>query len=77
MWGTQYHIEKFEECTQHHLKVMDAHIKEKKAELFCDWQHSFEKTLSYKKPFFVNSDVIKNLDFDEVYVAPVFAKSGR
>lgn len=32
---------------------------------------------SYKKPFFVNSEEVKDLSFDQVYIAPVFAKSGR
>ena len=31
----------------------------------------------YKKPFFVNSNEVKDLTFEQIYIMPVFAKSGR
>ena len=31
----------------------------------------------YKKPFFVNSNEVRHLPFEQIYIMPVFAKSGR
>ena len=47
-------------------------------EIFYDWRMMFEKTLTYKKPFLVNSDVVREDDhYRDIYVAPVFSRSGR
>lgn len=37
-----------------------------------------EKVMTYKKPFFVNSDVVRDdEDYRNIYIAPVFSRSGR
>lgn len=57
--------------------MLEEHIKRKTAELFIDWQGAFERLFAYKKPFVVNSDVVQHLDYHDIYLAPIFAKSGR
>ena len=76
-WGSYYHIEEFDKCTKHHFTLMDAYIKERKLELYFDWKIALTNCFTYKKPFFVNSEAVKDLSFDEIYMSPVFAKSGR
>lgn len=53
-------------------------MKKREPEVFFDWQILFEKQLKYKKPFFINSDVAReNPNYRDIYVAPVFSRSGR
>ena len=53
-------------------------MKKLEPEVFSNWQALFEKNLHYKKPFFINSDVVRDYNnYREIYIAPVFAKSGR
>ena len=77
MWGTQYHIEKFEHCTEHHFKEMDKYIENTSMDKFFDWETALEHAFSYKKPFFVHSDIVRRMSFKDIYIAPVYAKSGR
>lgn len=57
LWGSSNHIEKFEECTEHHFGLLEEYLKKKTKDLFVDWQASFERLFAYKKPFVINSDV--------------------
>lgn len=58
--------------------MIDEVLKKKEAEVFKDWRVLFEKQLKYKKPFFVNSDVVREMEnYRDIYIAPVFARSGR
>ena len=78
MFGQHSEIEKFEECQAYHLNVIDDMIKKREPKIFLDWRMNFEKTLAYKKPFFINSDAVRNMkNYRDIYVAPVFARSGR
>ena len=72
-------IENFEECTIYHIQLIEDMLKKREPEIFNDgWQALFEKQLKYKKPFLVNSDVVREFqNYREIYVAPVFARSGR
>lgn len=57
---------------------MDEARKKKEVEVFKDWRILFEKQLTYKKPFFINSGVVREMkDYRNIYVAPVFSRSGR
>ena len=35
--------------------------REKELEVFKDWRDKFEKQLKYKKPFLINSDVVRDM----------------
>ena len=56
---------------------MDQYIEDEMLNRFSEWQEALERTFMYKKPFFINSNEVKCKNFQEVYVMPVFAKSGR
>ena len=51
----------------------------KEPEVFKDWRTLFEKQLTYKKPFFINSELVRNFKngYHQIYILPVFARSGR
>jgi len=77
-WGSNFHITQFELCNSYHLHLLERSIRQKELFLFENWQDKFESTLSHKKPFFVNSEVIRNeADYRKIYIAPIFSKSGR
>lgn len=56
---------------------MDEYISDTRLDKFGEWHAALEKVFTYKKPFFVNSNEVKDLKFDQIYIMPVFAKSGR
>ena len=71
-------VDRFERCEMHHLVKIESIMARQEQNLFLDWREMFEKSMTYKKPFFVNSDVVRDDDdYREIYVAPIFARSGR
>lgn len=56
---------------------MDEYIESETQTRYSNWQQAMERVFMYKKPFFVNSNEVRNYPFDQIYVAPIFAKSGR
>ena len=70
-------VDNLEECMEGHFKQMNAYIKARKEWLYTDWKSQLEKTWQYKKPTLFNSEAVRELGIDEIYIAPVFVKSGR
>ena len=71
-------VEDFKYCEAHHLFEIEMQMVRREKEVFLFWQDMFERKIAYKKPFFVNSDCIRYSNaYREIYLAPVFAKSGR
>mmetsp|Transcript_37489 Transcript_37489/g.49291 ORF Transcript_37489/g.49291 Transcript_37489/m.49291 type:complete len:153 (+) Transcript_37489:1338-1796(+) len=79
MFGQGSEIDEFEKCEAHHLNQIEEEMATREKEVFFDWKVMFEKVLPYKKPFFVNSQYVRDMkkDYKEIYIAPVFARSGR
>ena len=71
-------VEKFEELQGHHLFHLEKEMARREDIIYENWQKSFEKVLPYKKPFFVNSDCVRDsMDHRNIFVAPAFSRSGR
>ena len=78
-FGQHSDITKFEMCESYHLNCIEEAMKKREPEIFDDWQSLFEEQCKYRKPFFINSDLVRNMksQYREIYVAPCFARSGR
>ena len=70
-------IHQFEDLRRKHLDMLAEYRKNKQHELYDKWGVVLQRLFLYKKPFLINSHYVRHLPFQDVWIMPVFIKSGR